>query len=205
MGTRHGHVRWMLPPVALLASIGLGVVTARAEPGLAAPADVIVVFREGIDIARRNAILREAGAESRRHFRVIPATSARAGNPAVRQRLAAHPAVVGVSVNRALTLAGKPGSGGGGAGEVIPSGVARIGAPTAHLTATGAGVGVAVVDTGLDLDHPDLLIGTACFSAFGVSCDDDYGHGTRVGGIIGARKNGSGVLGVAPDARTRRT
>src|SRR5262249_22042562 len=86
------------------------------------------------------------------------------------------------------------------AGEVIPTGVARIGAPTAHLTATGAGVGVAVVDTGLDLNHPDLLIGTPCFFAFGVSCDDDHGHGTRVGGIIAARKNGSGVLGVAPDA-----
>ena len=69
--------------------------------------------------------------------------------------------------------------------------------------ATGAGVGVAVVDTGLDLDHPDLPIGTACFSAFaGVSCDDNHGHGTRVGGIIAARKNGSGVLGVA---RTRRS
>jgi subtilisin len=202
MGTRHGPSRawWTFLLVVLVVPIRFGVVAARAEPGVAAPANVIVVFRDGVDIARRDAILREAGAEARRHFRVISASSARVGDPAVRQRLAAHPEVVGVSVNRALTLSGKPGSGGGGAGEVIPSGVDRIGGPAAHLMATGAGVGVAVVDTGLDLDHPDLTIGTACFSAFGVSCDDDHGHGTRVGGIIAARKNGSGVLGVAPDA-----
>ena len=69
-------------------------------------------------------------------------------------------------------------------------------------------VDVAVIDTGIDLQHPDLQVMT------GVNCtgtlvnakcvaggDDDHYHGTHVAGIIGALDNGVGVVGVAPGAR----
>jgi len=62
------------------------------------------------------------------------------------------------------------------------------------------GVGVAIVDTGLDFAHADLQpLGLACFTAY-TACQDDNGHGTHVGGIVAARNNTRDVVGVAPDA-----
>ncbi|HSG05301.1 MAG TPA: S8 family serine peptidase, partial [Nitrospiria bacterium] len=87
------------------------------------------------------------------------------------------------------------GGGGGGSDQTTPSGVARIGA--VGLAVTGAGVGVAVVDTGLDFAHADLNVAAECFTAYS-SCQDDQGHGTHVGGIIGALDNTIDVVGVAP-------
>lgn len=74
---------------------------------------------------------------------------------------------------------------------------------------TGAGVVVAVLDTGIDSDHPDLaddIAYEACFLSGGGcpggshAAEDDYGHGTNVSGII----TGAGTVasvGVAPDAQ----
>lgn len=75
--------------------------------------------------------------------------------------------------------------------------------------ATGARVGVAVLDTGLDIGHPDLSCPgkVALDPTFDVVRDgngptDMNGHGTHVAGIIGAcTNNGTGVAGVAPDAQ----
>jgi subtilisin len=83
--------------------------------------------------------------------------------------------------------------------QVVPAGVARVGSPT--TTSNGEGVGVAVLDTGVDLTHPDLAGAVNSFSAFGASCQDDQGHGTHVAGTIAARDNNVDVLGVAPKAQ----
>lgn len=91
--------------------------------------------------------------------------------------------------------------------EAIPWGVERIGAPAAWNEAgagQGAGVDVAVLDTGVDLGHPDLSPNLAA----GVNVlsprrppADDNGHGTHVSGIIAAAQNSLGVVGVAPRVR----
>jgi subtilisin family serine protease len=69
-------------------------------------------------------------------------------------------------------------------------------------------VDVAVLDTGIDLEHPDLNVvgGVDCSTtpgACGPGGDDDNYHGTHVAGTIGALDNGLGVVGVAPGARLR--
>lgn len=66
---------------------------------------------------------------------------------------------------------------------------------------TGKGIKVAVVDSGIDLNHNDLHIyGGISMVEYTSSFDDDFGHGTHVAGIIGAQDNFQGTVGVAPEA-----
>src|ERR1043166_8822705 len=94
----------------------------------------------------------------------------------------------------------RPGGGGGTIGQVVPAGVSHIGAAPGMLTFNGLGVGVAGVDTGVDLPHADLDA-TSAFSAYGGTAQDDNGHGTHVSGIIAAKDNTIDVVGVAPKAK----
>ncbi len=97
----------------------------------------------------------------------------------------------------------------------MPTGIQRIFADeNAGIGIDGADdyrvdVDVAIIDTGIDFQHPDLnVVGginctlgnlfAACVRQGG---DDDHYHGTHVAGTIGALDNGIGVVGVAPGAR----
>ncbi len=96
-------------------------------------------------------------------------------------------------------------------------GLDQIHAEEAWATTTGAGAVVAVVDSGVDLNHPDLeanLVPGATFIECDPSCgngdwrgpdgvgDDLDEHGTHVSGIVAAvTDNGTGVAGTAPDAK----
>jgi subtilisin len=85
-------------------------------------------------------------------------------------------------------------------GDSAPTGVRRILAATETTAREHSGVGVAVIDTGIQLDHPDLNAknGTNCIAP-GSPPNDGDGHGTHVAGSVGATNEGSGVVGVAPD------
>lgn len=122
----------------------------------------------------------------------------------------------------ATVLLGAPAS-----GSAAPSGdphlskqwgLHRIGAPDAWATADGSGVLIAVVDSGVDLTHPDLADKIVSFPDAdfvdpegicekGKSCiqdgaQDQNGHGTHVAGIAAASTgNGIGVAGTAPGAK----
>ncbi|RHW35916.1 serine protease [Lysinibacillus yapensis] len=89
----------------------------------------------------------------------------------------------------------------------VPKGIELIAAPKIWENSKGKGITVAILDTGCDVTHPDLngrIIGGRNFT------DDDHGkpdvytdyngHGTHVAGTIAAIHNGTGVVGVAPEA-----
>jgi subtilisin len=104
-------------------------------------------------------------------------------------------------------------------GETLPWGIDRVDADVAHADGyTGSGADIAILDTGIDSDHPDLQehIGTGKAYVYcghnndGTSCshdnqcnepwDDDHHHGTHCAGIAAAIADSSDVCGVSPDA-----
>lgn len=109
----------------------------------------------------------------------------------------------------ALSANGNHGSGtSASSGQTLPWGISRIHADDAWATSTGATVKVAVIDTGIQADHPDLkdnIKGGTRFYVQGSTVyqdsrwGDDNGHGTHVAGTIAARDNTVGVVGVAPN------
>lgn len=86
----------------------------------------------------------------------------------------------------------------------VQTGLAAIEGAAARELAGGAGITVAVLDTGVDRKHPDLqgrLADSVDLVTPGGAGDDDHGHGTAVAGIIAAVEgNGYGIAGVAPQA-----
>lgn len=76
--------------------------------------------------------------------------------------------------------------------------------PSLWQSSTGKGVKIAVVDTGCDLDHPDIkhnILQGINFINPGKEPEDDCGHGTHCSSTIAAENNGMGMVGVAPDAK----
>ncbi|MFA6004441.1 MAG: S8 family peptidase, partial [Elusimicrobiota bacterium] len=87
--------------------------------------------------------------------------------------------------------------------EELPWGIQRVNAPAAWAKTMGQGVRVAVVDTGIDFNHPDLKANVAGgYNAMdsGQPYLDDNHHGTHVAGTIAGVLDGKGVAGVAPKA-----
>jgi subtilisin len=89
--------------------------------------------------------------------------------------------------------------------QAVPTGVDRIdGEQSSTQSGNGSGavdVAVAVIDTGIDIDHPDLNVVGGKNCSTGRSYDDGNGHGTHVAGTIAAKDDANGVVGVAPGAR----
>jgi subtilisin len=89
--------------------------------------------------------------------------------------------------------------------QVLPWGIRRVGVPQLPSNLQkGTGVRVGVIDTGIDVNHPDLagnyagginLVSSTSFP------NDDNGHGTHVSGTIAAVNNSRGVVGIASQAR----
>ncbi|MFY7805575.1 MAG: S8 family peptidase [Limnoraphis robusta] len=90
------------------------------------------------------------------------------------------------------------------AAEVIDWGLEMFAIPNLWKQTKGKGIKVAVLDTGIALKHPELVDAVEDARDFTKSPSgpsDIEGHGTHVAGIIAARENRGGVVGVAPEAK----
>jgi serine protease AprX len=189
------------------------VVLATAAQAGAAPhtpgaqATHIVQFRAGVAPAVQARIIRHAGGRPGARVPLIHAVGARLTRQAA-ARLARDARVRAVTRNaRAVpqgSLVDARGLASSYPGSVL--------APDAWSEATGKGVTVAVIDTGIDGSRPDFndasgasrVIGSAVVNPLADTASDTYGHGTHVAGIIAGdgtrRTSGPKYVGIAPGA-----
>jgi subtilisin len=155
--------------------------------------DVLIAFT-GMPGAAEEALVRAAGGEIKHTFHLVPAIAASIPDTAL-TALRQHPRVATIEPDgRVFAIDAELDN---------TWGVKRLGAGLVHAAGTrGAGVKVAVIDSGVDYNHPDLAANYAGGYDF-VNNDaeplDDNKHGTHVAGTIGALDNDAGVVGVAPD------
>jgi subtilisin family serine protease/fibronectin type 3 domain-containing protein len=172
-------------------------------PPTKAPAGTswIVTLRPGVDpTSAAGHLSADAGGAAGRVFTHVLNGFVFRGSERAAAALARDPSVRTVVPDQHIEIA-----------DTVPTGIERIRAdhptqPDAHDSGfTGAGVRIAIIDTGIDLDHPDLVasidagLGKNCYSAG--PPNDGHGHGTHVAGTAAAPSNGIGVIGVAPSAR----
>jgi len=188
----------------------------ETENGALIPGQYIVVFSQGGNLrldanatyAQRVEAVRQVGSNILSENGIQGATIEQAYGKAITgmaarisaaeaAKLAQDPRVAYVEQDRVVAL-GKP-SGGGttAAAQTTPWGIARVG------KASGVGKTAWIIDTGIDLDHPDLTVNTSRSRTFitsgrdSRSADDGNGHGSHVAGTIAAKNNTVGVVGVA--------
>jgi subtilisin family serine protease len=210
--SRHSRPRnawWVLGALAvpsfLLSLPGAAEAQGRAQSHV--PGQYIILFNERVadpesaatQIARRHGLA--LGHVYKAAIRGFSASIPEARLLAV----ASDPRVRYVEPDRVVSLWAKP-QGGSTPSQLQPTGLRRINglsSPTARIDGLDerVNVDVAILDTGIQTNHPDLKVMGGVNFASGRSYSDGNGHGTHVAGTIGALDNSAGVVGVAPGAR----
>jgi len=190
--------------VAALFSLA-GAVQAQA-PGDPVPDRYIVVLQAGANpsgVANRHGVAAE-------HVYSAALNGFAGAVPAGRLRaLLRDPQVAWVEQDQVVTAFDKPVPPSPQPPQTVPTGVLRVNADmntTAKINGSDerVDVDIAIIDTGIQLNHPDLNVVANVSFVFvrgKKTGDDDHGHGTHVAGIAAALDNGIGVVGVAPGAR----
>lgn len=146
---------------------------------------VLVLFKQQVD----KKVIENANGKVNREYKNIPALAVSVPSTAIKG-LEKNPNIALVEKDVAFhSLA-----------QVQDWGIVKTNASLAwNSLLTGNGIKVAIVDTGIAA-HEDLVIaGGTSFVSYTTSFADDNGHGTHVAGIVGARNNAIGTVGIAPD------
>jgi len=144
---------------------------------------------------------------SARTFNIIPAIAAKLSSQQLEQLLE-NPNVAYIEPDYPICATGSVGSSAAFTDTVeslssqeIPYGIEMVGAPQVWSKTKGAGVIVAVLDTGISMYHPDRANIIAAISFVPDEDLEDFeGHGTHTSGTVAAADNDIGVVGVAPEA-----
>lgn len=165
-------------------------------------ATIIVRFKEKTDPS----VIAAVNGRILKTYRAIPAVAAQLDAASI-EILKRNPSVAYVETDKERRIQGKldevlarPGS--VQPPQILPWGVDRIDAEKVWRRNEGEGINVAIIDTGVDPDHPDLMANIeGKYSAIPpnvYTVDDRYGHGTHVAGTIAAISNEIGVVGIGP-------
>ncbi|MCW2961474.1 MAG: peptidase [Thermoleophilia bacterium] len=208
--TRRAH-----PAVVFLLSC-LGVLCMSSAAHAAAAPRLIVGFDSAATATSQDHVLRSAGVAPRtaraavkggiRSLDAVVVPAGAGGLAATQRRLLAQPGIDYVEIDHVARISGDV------AATWTPNdtffsqqwALATIGATQAWDVTRGAGIKIAIVDTGVDYVHPDLAGRVEQGYDF-VDGDPDpmdvQGHGTHVAGIAAGNANdGSGIAGIAPEA-----
>lgn len=153
----------------------------------------IIRYRNKPGKNEENTISTKHGGKVRRNFQSVDAISADLNEKEI-TRVTSDPSILSVEEDTVVTAKDLE--------FETTWGVTRLGASTTYASdVIGTGVRVAILDTGIDYTHPDLIASYAGgynFVAGNTDPKDDNGHGTHIAGTISAAHNGVGVVGVAP-------
>jgi hypothetical protein len=90
--------------------------------------------------------------------------------------------------------------------QIIPTSIDRVDGEislgSVNANSNFINADIAILDTGIDLDHVDLNVyHERSFIPGTINADDDHGHGTHLAGVAAAKDNSFGIVGIAPGAR----
>jgi len=195
--------------LALLLIMGLCSITRpAAETKGIGHKDVFVGFKKFPGKSEK-AIVKNAGGKVKYAYRLIRAIAASVPEQAIKG-LKHNPNVTYVEDDGDIFVDSEELANCWGVDRIDADLVWDLSAPEPSST-KGGGIHVAIIDTGIDKDHPDLVDNIVKGTNFvpgkgknkGVdeqAWNDDHGHGTHCAGIVAADDNNFGVIGVAPDA-----
>ncbi len=168
---------------------------------LAADRDVIIVYQKPVGDSEKESVVQSHGGNVKKDFHLINAVSARLPEDQI-EEMKKDPIVAYIVNDTIFRMTDEYSS---------SWGIQYIGSQPVHnQSINGTGIKIAVLDTGIDYNHPDLTGNYKGGYDFVNNDPDPWDdncisyyrtcHGTHVSGIIAAEHNGIGVVGVAPGA-----
>jgi subtilisin family serine protease len=197
----------ILPLIVFFTALSL-----LAQPINARADDYIIVYKTHLQ--KQTMLTSRPAFAVSRSFNIIPAVAAKLDANQVAQ-LQQDPDVAYIEPDYKIYALGSPDSitasslsliNAQSSSQTIPYGINMVNASAVWPRTTGAGVRVAVLDTGINMSHPDRgnVVASTSFAidSAGVTIpiEDFAGHGTHTSGTIAAADNDIGVIGVAPQA-----
>ena len=193
--------------ILLVSTVLTGLVLSLAGTALtseAAPESMqrkIVVFQTWFvnDVAQ-DELVAKAGGVKIKNLDLIEAVAVYLPDKAAERALEGKPEVLRIDDDVVVEALAKPAP--TQPAETLPWGIDRIDADLVWGITTSDSIKVAIIDTGIDVKHPDLvgnLKGGISTVGYTTGYNDDNGHGTHVAGIAAAIDNTIGVIGVGPE------